>query len=328
MAFDEGYGGKPPFLRALDGIGQNYVGEVPVSFTAWTKPPAMRYREHVQDRRMGRPRKLPRLKVKNNPPVQVRHIASYSPLFRREDWQTYHVKDGHKGPMVWKANRIFVWLQDDNGLPTRPHHPRVAYHMPEPEKLKYVISNAPENTSIETLLLAASSRWKIERMFEDGKGELGMDPFEVRKFLSIRRHLILSCVSYLFLAEFHQERRGEKPGPGDPPSPHGGRPAGTDLGSRGPMLAEARRVDRAPSPAHPTTQCPERPRPPPGGPAPMAVKARLMLRTTLPKAFRRSEAPWRPLRSWTSSGSSSTNPRLARMALVLLTRPPDNSSGP
>lgn len=36
-------------------------------------------------------------------------------------------------------------------------------------------------------------------MFEDGKGELGMDHFEVRKFRSIRRHLILSCVSYLFM---------------------------------------------------------------------------------------------------------------------------------
>jgi len=58
--------------------------------------------------------------------------------------------------MVWKAKRIFVWLQDDNGLPTRPRHLRVAYHVPEPEKLKYVISNAPENTSIETLLLAAA----------------------------------------------------------------------------------------------------------------------------------------------------------------------------
>ena len=104
-----------------------------------------------------------------------------------------------------------MWLQDDNGLPTRPRHPRVAYHVPEPEKLKYVISNAPENTSIETLLLAASSRWKIERMFEDGKGELGMDPFEIRKFLSIRRHLILGCVSYRFLAEFHQEHQGKNP---------------------------------------------------------------------------------------------------------------------
>jgi SRSO17 transposase len=269
MTFDEGYGGKPPFLRGLDEIGQNYVGEVPVSFTAWTKPPAVLYREHGNDRR-GRPRKFPRLKVKNNPPVEVRHIASYSPLFRREDWQTYHVKDGHKGPSVWKAKRIRVWLQDENGLPTRPHHLLTAYNVLEPEKIKYFLSNAPENTTVETLLLVAFSRWKIERMFEDGKTELGMDHFEVRKFLSIRRHLILSCVSYGFLAEFHQEHRGEKPAPDGGPDSHGNQPPGADLDSWRTLFPGVCRVDRSASGSYPATQRQERPQPPQGGPASFA----------------------------------------------------------
>lgn len=243
LTFDEGYGGKGPFLRALTDLGQNYVGEVPSSLTAWTKPPAVLYREHA-GHRLGRPKKLPRLKVKNNQPVAVRHIVSYSPLFRREDWQPYAVKDGQNGPMVWRAKRIGVWLRDENGLPTAPHHLLVAYNVLERKKIKYFISNAPEATPIETLLLVAFSRWKIERMFEDGKGELGMDHFEVRKFQSIRRHLILSCVSYFFLAEFHQQHRGEKPGADDLPSLHGHQPPGADLDPRRPMLAEVRRVDQ------------------------------------------------------------------------------------
>jgi len=196
----------------LDEIGQKYVGEVPSSFPVWTIRPEMLYREHASDR-FGRPRKFPRLKRKNNPRVEVRNVASYSPLFRREDWQTYHVKDGHKGPMVWKAKRLRVWLEDDNGLPTRPYHLLVAFNALEPETIKYFLSNGPEDTPVQTLLLVAFSRWKIERMFEDGKSELGMDHFEVRKFRSIQRHLILSCVSYLFLAEFHHAHRGEKPAP-------------------------------------------------------------------------------------------------------------------
>jgi len=242
-------------------MGQDYVGEVPASFTAWTKPPAVLYRQHGNARR-GRPRKLPRLKVKNNPPVQVRHIASYSPLFRREDWQAYHVKDGRKGPMVWKAKRIYVWLQDENGLPSRPHHLLVAYNVLEPEKIKYFISNAPEDTPVETLLLVAFSRWKIERMLEDGKGELGMDHFEVRKFQSIRRHLILSCVSYLFLAEFHRAHRGEKPGPDGLPGSHRHQPPGGDLGSWGALLAEVRRVDLPTVGPDPATQRQGRGQPP------------------------------------------------------------------
>jgi SRSO17 transposase len=266
LTFDEGYGGKPPFLRGLDELGQNYVGEVPASFTAWTKPPAVLYREHAHERR-GRPRQFPRLKVKNNPPVEVRHIASYSPLFRRHDWQTYHVKDGHKGPMVWTAKRLCVWLPDEHGLPTRPHHLLAAYNVLEPEKIKYFLSNAPENTSVETLLLVGFSRWKIERMFEDGKGELGMDHFEVRKFPSLRRHLTLSCVSYLFLAEFHQAHRGEKSGPDGVPDSHGDQPLGAPLDPWRTVFPEVRRVDRPTSPSHPATQCQERPQRPQGDPA-------------------------------------------------------------
>ena len=269
MTFDEGYGGKGPFLRALSDLGQNYVGEVPASFTAWTRPPAVLYREHAGNR-MGRPRKLPRLKVKNNPPVEVRHIASYSPLFRREDWQTYHVKDGHKGPMIWQAKRMPVWLRDQNGLPTAPHHLLVARNVLEPEKIQYFISNAPQNMGVETLLLVAFSRWKIERMFEDGKGELGMDHFEVRKFQSIRRHLILSCVSYLFLAEFHQQHRGEKPGPYDLPGPHGDGSPGAGVASWGPMFAEIVRTDQPAVGSHAAAQRQSPTQPSQPGPASIA----------------------------------------------------------
>lgn len=259
--FDEGYGGKPPFLRELDRIGQKYVGEVPSSFTVWTIRPEMLYREHARDR-FGRPRKFPRLKRKNNPRVEVRHVASYSPLFRRQDWQTYHVKDGHKGPMVWKAKRLRVWIEDEHGLPTRPYHLLVAFHVLEPETMKYFLSNGPEDTPVETLLLVGFSRWKIERMFEDGKGELGLDHFEVRKFRSIQRHLILCCVSYLFLAEFHQTHRGEKPGSDALPGADGDGQPGPAVDSRRAMFPTVGRVDLGDIEPDPTPKCRRRTQPP------------------------------------------------------------------
>jgi len=47
----------------------------------------------------------------------------------------------------------------------------------------------------------AFSRWRIERMFEDTKDELGLDHLEVRRKVAIQRRLILTCVSHLFLAQ-------------------------------------------------------------------------------------------------------------------------------
>jgi SRSO17 transposase len=244
LTFDEWYGGKPPFLRELSSLGQNYVGEVPVDFAVWTQRPAVRYPPADTAAPPGSHRLRPRLKKQHNPKVQVRNVAAYSPLFRREDWHAYRVKDGTKGPMVWHVKRILVYLEDEHGLPTAPHHLLVAINAQDPLEVKYFLSNAPPGTPIETLLLVAFSRWKIERLFEHGKSALGLDHFEVRTYLSIQRHLILSGVSYLFLAEFHQRHRGEKSGVDALPDPHGD-------GDPGAAVASWRTVFQSPGPSDP-----------------------------------------------------------------------------
>lgn len=222
MTFDEFYGRNTAFLRAFDTCGQNYVAEVPVDFHVWTQCPQVLHRRHARDMKRpasggsgGRPRKYPRLKVKHNPTAPVEQVLRHSPRLRRRKWVRYHVKDGSKGPMVWEAKHLRVYLKDERGLPAsggRPFHLIVARNVLNPGEVKYFISNAPEVTPVATMLRVAFSRWKIERMFEDSKMELGMDHFEVRKFGSIHRHLLLSCVSHLFLAEFQQQHatRGER----------------------------------------------------------------------------------------------------------------------
>src|SRR5487761_1361063 len=52
----------------------------------------------------------------------------------------------------------------------------------------------------------------IERCFEDGKGEVGLDHWEGRRWLGLKRHLILPAVSYLFLARPGAGLRKKKSG--------------------------------------------------------------------------------------------------------------------
>jgi hypothetical protein len=80
-----------------------------------------------------------------------------------------------------------------------------------PEEIKYLVSNADPETPVQTLLLVAFSRWRVERCFEDQKGEVGQDHYEGRRYLGLKRHLILSAISYLFLAETRQEFGGKNP---------------------------------------------------------------------------------------------------------------------
>ena len=222
---DEGYGEVPAFHFALDDRGQRYVLEVPCTFHGWLRRPAVLQKQHHSPHQRGPKPRFPRLKVKNLPTLEARNMVRYCDEFRTQPWQKFYVKDSTLGPVVWEAKAVPLYLKRD-GLPTWPHWLIVARNVLDPSEVKYFVSNAPAGTPLEVLLWVAFQRYHVERCFEEEKGELGMDHFEVRHWRSLRRHLILTAVSHLFLAKVHHEWRGEKSGPDGLPTPPGGRGAG------------------------------------------------------------------------------------------------------
>lgn len=208
MGADEGYGKVPEFLFTLDDRGQRYVVEVPVIFTGWLVKPALLRKEHHYHRR-GRKRHFPRLKAQSPSVSSVKQLLLHSPVLRKIPWETFHIKDTTKGPMVWEAKAAPFYLKRD-GLPTRTHWLMIARNIENPKEVKYFVSNAPEGTPLEVLLHVGFSRWHVERCFEEEKSELGLSHFEVRNYKSLRRHLIITAVSHLFLAQVHQKWQGEK----------------------------------------------------------------------------------------------------------------------
>jgi SRSO17 transposase len=217
LTFDEGYGGKPELLRAVSARQQGYVAEVPRSFTGWLKAPRVITRPYHRGRR-GRGRQVPRLASGSRPARRVAALLNDQAL-RNQPWQPWRVKDGDKGPMVWECKHTFLTVKDENGLPGERLHLLIARNVLDPKEIKFFVSNASPATKIGTLLLVAFSRWRVERCFEDDKSELGLDQYEGRRYLGLKRHLVLSVVSYLFLAKARQEW-GEKPGVNRVPTAH------------------------------------------------------------------------------------------------------------
>jgi SRSO17 transposase len=228
LTFDEGYGGKPELLRALATRTQRYVAEVPRSFAGWLDPPRVVTRPYHKNRR-GRGRKVPRLASGTRPAQRVDELLD-APRLRDQPWQRFRVKDGQKGPMVWECKHVMLTVKGADGLPGETLHLLVARDVLDPDEVKFFVSNAPPGTGVGTLLLVAFSRWRVERCFEDQKSEIGLDQYEGRRYLGLKRHLILSAVSYLFLARVREELRGEKPGADGLPAAHGGGRAGAMLG--------------------------------------------------------------------------------------------------
>jgi hypothetical protein len=156
----------------------------------------------------------------------VPRLSKSAPKARRVDglwkrggpsWERFHIKNTGNGAVVWEV-RVVRFFPCEKGLPGKACWLMVARNVLDGE-IKYFLSNAPEDTRPEVLLHVAFSRWHIERIFEDGKGEVGLDHFEVRKYVPLMRHLILSMVSLLFLIEETQWLQ-KKRGMDHLPSPH------------------------------------------------------------------------------------------------------------
>ena len=253
LTFDEGYGRATGFLHAPDDRGQPYVAEVPTTFTGWGVRPRLLHREHHPADRLGRPRSFPRLAASARPASAVRDLLRCSSALTRQPWARYHVKDGTRGPAVWEAKVVPLFLKRGE-LPTaRPHWLVVARNVLEPDAVKFFVSNAPAGTPPEVLLHVAFGRWPVERCFQDAKTELGPDHFEVRNHTSLARHLAVTAVTFLFPSNVRFGRRGGKPGPDRVPGAGGRRRAGR------------RAVDVRPVPGRPARAGgrPDRPRPGP-----------------------------------------------------------------
>jgi SRSO17 transposase len=173
LGADEGYGRFDAFRAGVDERGLIYIVETDRSQWGWT------------------PKFLAR-----NPTANARRVDQ---LWKRggPSWALFHIKNTGNGPVVWEV-RATRFVPREHKEPGTECWLIVARNVLDGE-VKYFLSNAAVDTPLEVLLHVAFSRWHIERVFEDGKGEIGMDHFEVRQYRSIMRHLVLSMVSFLFL---------------------------------------------------------------------------------------------------------------------------------
>ena len=189
LTADEWYAQKPAFVSGLEMRGERFVLEIPKNFAMWLHDP----------RDSGAAAK----------PVAT--LLRHSKTLLTQPWQAYHVKDTDKGPMVWEVKAVACWLPRGQGV-VGPYWLIVARNVLNPAEQKFFLSNASAGVPLSVLLHVAFSRWSVERCLQDEKSELGMSHFETRGYPAIRRHLLITQVSHLFLARETQRLRGGKSG--------------------------------------------------------------------------------------------------------------------
>lgn len=71
--------------------------------------------------------------------------------------------------------------------------------MSDPTERAYYRVHGPAATTVDAMVQVAGRRWCIETAFEDAKGLVGLDQYEVRKWDAWHRHVTLSLLAYAVL---------------------------------------------------------------------------------------------------------------------------------
>ncbi len=112
------------------------------------------------------------------------------------EWVRLSAGDGTKGPRDFEWQRIPLM---DPAVPGWQRWLLVRRRLDDPDRLKTFLCFAPAGTSLAALVQVAGSRWHIEACFEEAKGEVGLDHYEVRSWMAWYRHITLACLAHAFL---------------------------------------------------------------------------------------------------------------------------------
>jgi len=122
----------------------------------------------------------------------------------RPVWQRLSAGDGAKGP------RLYDWAC----VPYRGAAPGfqcallVRRSLTDPDEKTFYLTHAPTGTPLCDLVRIAGQRWTIESNFEQAKGEVGLDQYEVRSFIGWQRHVTLAMFAHAYLAALRRAAIG------------------------------------------------------------------------------------------------------------------------
>jgi SRSO17 transposase len=184
---DDEFGKVQAFREGLRQRVEAYVLDVPRS-------------TQVRDLQARRPPRRPGRKTRRRV-VPFRRAEQWAAAQGADRWREMDVKDGHKGPIRVRAMMTKVrtleacrsgpeeWLLVLGTCQPEPGPAEVSYHL----------AWAPWEPTLEELVAAHGRRHQIEVLFEHGKGEAGLDQYEVRSYVGWHHHMTLSLLALWFL---------------------------------------------------------------------------------------------------------------------------------
>ncbi|MES2260599.1 MAG: IS701 family transposase [Pseudomonadota bacterium] len=203
---DAGFGDETAFRDGVTELGLPYAVGIRPGTTVWA-PGVTPLPAPPPKSGCGRPATLLR-RGPGHEPVAVKALAMGLPpeAYRQIDWR--------EGSNVTLSSRFAV-------LRVRPAHRDywrseqrdeewllIEWPDGDAEPLKYFLSTAPRDATLEQLVFVTKMRWRIERDYQDLKQEFGLAHYEGRGWQGFHHHATLCIAAYGFLVA---QRLDEQP---------------------------------------------------------------------------------------------------------------------
>jgi SRSO17 transposase len=163
---DAVYGADYHFRATAEGHGLGYVVGVRADFAVWSG-----FRQ-----------------------VRAKALLAEVPA---DAWHRLSCGDGAKGP------RAYDWALLRTNCPEPETYARwllLRRSVSDPTEVAYFACGGPPATTLRQLVVVAGARWAIEDLFELGKGDCGLDEYEVRSWAGWHRHVTLSLFALAVVA--------------------------------------------------------------------------------------------------------------------------------
>jgi len=176
VLFDAAYGDSSEFRAALRRLDLDYGAGVSSKITVW--------RLDSLGRRCG-------------DPVSAHTLASQQ-TFRRYTWR----EGSRKNLSARFAFERVVPAHDDGIEPAEREHVWLVseWRDDEPEPSRFHLTNVSPDLPGKYIINLLKQRWRTERVYQDMKGELGLDHFEGRLFRGWHHHVSVALCCYAFVA--------------------------------------------------------------------------------------------------------------------------------
>ncbi|MFG2052379.1 IS701 family transposase [Micromonospora sp. NPDC048935] len=167
-----------------------------------------KFRTWLQQQRIGyvlavpRNQRVPTTVGNSRPDV----LATNAPTLA---WKRRSCGAGAKGPRLYDwAVASLPGTADGYG-----HWLLIRRSITNPTDLAYYLCSGPADTSDETLIRIAGTRWTIEECFQTAKTEVGLDHYQVRRYDAWYRHitLVLCAHAYLAVTATHAKKGAPNP---------------------------------------------------------------------------------------------------------------------